>query len=284
MDGRLSLGINVSIITILIIFAVILVLPLRMLLDTNYEDTHANTLNNNTDNDSNGINDTNEYLKPEEKIIDYAKLKLCPYNYEFIVDSIFTNNYDQNCTYKNVEPVRNKATKINKTEKENTSSATNLSSPSFRIIRPKSVPVTDYILMIMLVFSIIGAFAEYLCIRFMNTQNPPSSIESTWIPRRQSIVDLMLPRKHVSREQFLKTQMSLDVPMGLQRSTVRVSGTSTPPLIRRSSFPVAFVTKDYGLCDSATPPRSPRRPSTSNNIYDNEFLIGYHRSRLIRRH
>ncbi|KAH0552235.1 uncharacterized protein LOC123270226 isoform X2 [Cotesia glomerata] len=225
MDGRMSLGINVSIIIILIIFAVILVLPFRLLLDTNYEDTHANTLSN--DNNKNSINgvDEEEMKIPEEKI-DFAKLKLCPYKYQMIFESIFVDYYDKNCTYK-LDSIKSGSKTItndndNETE-ETTKSGTNLSSPSFRIIRPKSVPVTDYILIMMLVFSVIGAFVEYLRIRFINTQDPTSSVESTLIPRRQSIVDLMLPRKCISREQLLKTQMSLDVPMGCQRSAVRVS-------------------------------------------------------------
>ncbi|KAG8035241.1 hypothetical protein G9C98_001731 [Cotesia typhae] len=283
MDGRMSLGINASIIIILIIFAVILVLPFRLLLDTNYEDTHANTLSN--DNNKNNIDGVDEEeMKIQEEKIDFAKLKLCPYKYQMIIESTFVNYYDKNCTYK-LDSIENRSkiiTNDNDNETEETAkSGTNLSSPSFRIIRPKSVPVTDYILIMMLVFSVIGAFVEYLRIRFINTQDPTSSVESTLIPRRQSIVDLMLPRKCISREQLLRTQMSLDVPMGCQRSAVRVSGTSTPPLIRRSSFP-AFVTKEHGLIGDSTPPRSPRRPSTSVN--DTEGFTSHHRSRLIRRH
>ncbi|XP_034950939.1 uncharacterized protein [Chelonus insularis] len=210
MDNKLSLGINVSIILTLTILTGLLILPLKLLLHTNYE-----------------IQNKNESLilkDSQKEMIDFKTLQVCPGKYKFWIDSIFINNYDRNCTYSNIEQnlkvgtTKTQKMKTDETDNQNSTSA-NSSISGLKIIRPKSVPVTDYILVIMLTVSVIGAFVEFLKIRFTNTQDESSSVEGI-ASRRQSIMNLMLPRK-CTRES-LKTQMSLDVP-GSNRSAVRVS-------------------------------------------------------------
>lgn len=147
MDGRISLGINVSIILTLAIFTGLLVLPLKLLLNTNYVQQNLST-------------------NIETKPIEFRSLQLCPADYKHWVTSAFISNYDRNCTYyddsgkgKISDSLSNDGGKAN---------VTNLSIGGFRVIRPKSVPVTDHILAMMLIVSIIGAFVEMLRIRFIN--------------------------------------------------------------------------------------------------------------------
>uniref|UniRef100_A0A6V7LHZ4 Uncharacterized protein n=1 Tax=Bracon brevicornis TaxID=1563983 RepID=A0A6V7LHZ4_9HYME len=83
--------------------------------------------------------------------------------------SAYISNFDLNCTY-----VRSPK---NDTLKElGKPSTANLSSGGLRVIRPKSAPVTDHILAMLLIASVIVAFVELLQLRFLN---PKVSVE-TW--------------------------------------------------------------------------------------------------------
>ena len=90
-EKRLSLGINVSILLILTIFGVLLSLPLRLLFDTNYsEQNHGDE----------SVSDPGEKGKESAIPIDHRKLKRCPnLQYEDRLMSVFTSDYDGNCTY-----------------------------------------------------------------------------------------------------------------------------------------------------------------------------------------
>uniref|UniRef100_A0A0C9PML3 Uncharacterized protein n=1 Tax=Fopius arisanus TaxID=64838 RepID=A0A0C9PML3_9HYME len=255
MDGRVMLGVNVGIIAVLTIFTGLVVLPLRLLLDTN---------------EIQQIVPMNKTIVIEKEI-EFRRLGLCPAGYQHWIASTFMSNYDRNCTYDNPKTPKDVIM-----EKPN-----GINFPGFRVIRPKSVPVTDHILALLLIVSVIGAFVELLRLRFIN---PQDTGDDGVMSRRQSIVDLMLPRRCISREP-IKPQMSLDSHR-MHRSPLRMLATSkagcVPPLIRRSSFPTYF-TPD-GTCDSSTPPHSSRRPSvTADGETGVNTSVLHRRARLIRR-
>ncbi|XP_026828024.1 ATP-dependent RNA helicase DRS1 [Ooceraea biroi] len=87
-EKRLSLGINVSILLILMIFGVLLSLPLRLLFNTSYSN-------------QNGDDSVADPAKRESVIpMDHRKLKRCPnLEYEDRLMSVFLDDYDENCTY-----------------------------------------------------------------------------------------------------------------------------------------------------------------------------------------
>ncbi|XP_015121621.1 uncharacterized protein LOC107044305 isoform X2 [Diachasma alloeum] len=201
MDGRMMLGVNVGVIALLTIFTGFLVLPFRLLLDANHE-VQRNTSTNTT--------------ARIEEVIEFRKLRLCSAGYKYWVASTFMSNYDRNCTYEGSQRSSNDASDNGK------SNGSNLPS-GFRVIRPKSVPVTDHILALMLIVSVIGAFVELLRLRFINPEDTRGDGVTS---RRQSIVDLMLPRRCISREP-IKPQMSLDMQR-MHRSPLRMLVTFQP--------------------------------------------------------
>lgn len=200
MDKRLSLGINASVILILIIFCALLSLPLRLLFNTNYEG-----------NDSSKENNSEPSLKKEEakketvlplKVKDFRKMKVCPFEYESWIKSTFITNYDENCTkgqlVKEVpELPPQEVPKLHlQAEKEETkeekpvfldteeNGSEIVSAPitpkkeepkaPAKIIN-KSIPVAVHILGIMLVVSVIAALVEVLLIRFSRDKVQPRS-------------------------------------------------------------------------------------------------------------
>ncbi|XP_063974452.1 uncharacterized protein LOC135161097 isoform X2 [Diachasmimorpha longicaudata] len=200
MDGRMMLGVNVGVIVLLTIFTGFLVLPLKLLLNANHAVQRNTSLN------------TTEII---EEVIEFRRLRLCPAGYKYWIASTFMSNYDRNCTY---ESPRNSNEPIDNGK----SNGGHLPS-GFRVIRPKSVPVTDHILALMLIVSVIGAFVELLKLRFINPEDTKGDGVTS---RRQSIVDLMLPRKCISREP-IKPQMSLDMQR-IHRSPLRMLVTFQP--------------------------------------------------------
>lgn len=128
-EKRLSLGINVSIILILAIFGILLSLPLKLLLNTNYD---AQNHQNESENDTGILSAEAKHKDILESLIDYRKLKQCRrHRYEDQIRSIFYSDYDQNCTYVKVpakeeeeitndsfEPVNEVVLKVNKRVEE----------------------------------------------------------------------------------------------------------------------------------------------------------------------
>ena len=100
-ERRISMGINVSILVILAIFGVLLSLPLRLLLNTNYYSRdEIVAAGNETSVQATG----NSTVEEEEEIIpipfDHKRLKRCPrFEYENTLKYIFKSDYDGNCTY-----------------------------------------------------------------------------------------------------------------------------------------------------------------------------------------
>lgn len=180
MDKRLSLGINASIILILIIFCALLSLPLRYLFNTNYKGIESPEIN--TKNSQLPVNQ--EERKKEDALLkakDFRKMKVCPFNYETWMKSLFVTNYDNNCTEKQTskediqisfeEETKQKVQLINADQ----SAHDVLSTLSTTVPKEKeandaqinkSIPVAVHILTIMLVVSVIVALVEVVRIRF----------------------------------------------------------------------------------------------------------------------
>lgn len=168
-EKRLSLGINVSILLILMIFGILLFLPLRLLFDTKY-------YNWNTGNENNVTNPKNE--RESALLMDHRKLKRCPnLRYESRLISVFLNDYDRNCTYvrnkcdcdsgseerrndkRYKKRCRSKSDIVNEVTKEN-------SEEILKERQMKSVTVAGHILVTMLLVSVIAALVEVLRVRF----------------------------------------------------------------------------------------------------------------------
>ena len=179
-EKRLSMGINVSILVILTIFGVLLSLPLRLLLNTNYHESRNKTL------------DENNTILAAESItiktliipVDHRKLKRCPkFEYESRLKSVFQSDYDGNCTYtracttndskqKNDREDRNES--VNREDNETSNALKEIVSENLtkkveesgKDRRTKSVLVAGHILVTMLLISAIAALVEVLRIRF----------------------------------------------------------------------------------------------------------------------
>lgn len=179
-EKRISLGINISILVILTIFGVLLSLPLKLLLTTNY-------YNRNETIDMNSTVETTEELSEEttklQVPIDHRKLRRCPrFGYEDRLKSVYRSDYDGNCTYTNERPSMDPETKDEEDKSVAVSEGTNETSQALKEIlaedgtekteesgkdcRTKSVLVAGHILVTMLVISAIAAFVEVLRIRF----------------------------------------------------------------------------------------------------------------------
>ena len=198
MDKRLSLGINASIILILIIFCALLSLPLRLLFNTNYEGSDSST-ENKSEPSLEKEERKKETVLPLE-IKDFRKMKVCPFEYENWVKSPFITNYDENCTIQ--RPVKAEPRLPVEEEKEEekeeviveeksvfedteqnrseivsipiTSKEEEAKGPA-KTNNHKSIPVAVHILAVMLVVSVIAALVEVLRIRFSRDKVQPRS-------------------------------------------------------------------------------------------------------------
>lgn len=178
-EKRISMGINVSILVILTIFGVLLSLPLRLLLNTNYYSRNE-TIGENT------TIQTTENVTVEAIIIpvDHRKLRRCPrFEYEDRLISVFQSDYDGNCTYTRICPINDTKEENNgDVESEPVNKGNNETSKVLKEIvgenstekveesgkdrRTKSVLVAGHILVTMLLISAIAALVEVLRIRF----------------------------------------------------------------------------------------------------------------------
>lgn len=182
-EKRLSLGINVSILLILMIFGVLLSLPLRLLFDTNYSDQNLNR-------DENDVSNPADSAKAKEPVIpiDYRKLKRCPnLHYEDRLMSVFLSDYDKNCTYvqdkcddddddddddsdsEEEEDSREDEEDEEKTCVSKRGISEEMKENAEEILKTrqmKSVTVAGHILVAMLLVSVLAALIEVLRIRF----------------------------------------------------------------------------------------------------------------------
>lgn len=203
-EKRLTLGINVSILLILIIFGVLLSLPLRLLFDTNYSDQNHG---------DESVSDPGE--KGREPVIpmDHRKLRRCPnLQYEDRLMSVFMSDYDGNCTYvqddecdddendddddSDSEEEENrredKDEKGKKTYRSKRNIGEEMKESAEEILKTrqmKSVTVAGHILVTMLLVSVIAALVEVLRIRFAREkvlrhilQTSLSTCVGTWYP------------------------------------------------------------------------------------------------------
>ncbi|XP_051153082.1 uncharacterized protein LOC127276581 isoform X2 [Leptopilina boulardi] len=215
MDKRLSLGINASILLVLIIFCALLSLPLKYLFNTNYKETESKEFE---------LLEKNEEIIIEEKK-DFKKMNICPFNYEFWMKSLFITNYDQNCTEQtkikeeiqvslfeeidenktDLKTKNNEILSLYETKKKEINNNNNNEQMN------KSIPVAIHILAIMLVVSVIVAMVEVVRIRFARDKDLSTTGNVTM--RRGSIINLMAQKK-----EMLKSQRSLDL-QAMHRST-----------------------------------------------------------------
>jgi len=181
-EKRLSLGINVSILLILMIFGVLLSLPLRLLFNTSYSDRSASDA------------EQAEGARESAIAMDHRRLRRCPnLEYETRLMSVFLDDYDGNCTYaqnddddddnddgnnddddsdngdcKDEEDRGAQKEKIGRSRK-GSSIEGRLKEDAEEILKSrqmKSVNVAGHILVAMLLVSVIAAFVEVLRIRF----------------------------------------------------------------------------------------------------------------------
>lgn len=199
-EKRLSLGINVSILLILMIFGVLLSLPLRLLLNTNYDAQS----NESKENEEDTVRLSNEARNREtfRSLIEYKKLKQCRrHRFEDRVRSIFYCDYDENCDYTIISAIdvekeeeakeslkvveeetraeeKKRGSKVEQGRKENRKNKAvdvyvnnnkNIDIDDDDDDEPqesKEIVVAGYILVMMLLVSAIAAFVEVLRIRF----------------------------------------------------------------------------------------------------------------------
>ncbi|KAK9296033.1 hypothetical protein QLX08_009841 [Tetragonisca angustula] len=287
-EKRLSMGINVSILVILTIFGVLLSLPLRLLLNTNYHESRNKTLDEN-----------NTILAAESMTIktliipvDHRKLKRCPkFEYESRLKSVFQSDYDGNCTYtracttndskqKNDREDRNES--VNREDNETSNALKEIVSENLtkkveesgKDRRTKSVLVAGHILVTMLLISAIAALVEVLRIRF--AKDKAGSISS----RKTSTIDFSVQRRFLPRYP-MKSARSFE----MHRSALRLLGARPPPLIRRSSFPTQSSKQSSGSISGTPNNRVSRRQSAESNEEIRALISAlHHRTRLIRRH
>ncbi|CAL7950344.1 unnamed protein product [Xylocopa violacea] len=281
-EKRISLGINVSILVILTIFGVLLSLPLRLLLNTNYYSRNQTLSKNNT------INVTEDGTVEAAVIpVDHRKLKRCPsLEYGDRLMSVFYSDYDGNCTYT--------ADYVNEDPKEdggddNQEGSKNETAESLKEIvegdnttvkveesgkerRPKSVPVAGHILVTMLLISAIAALVEVVRIRFAKDKAGSAS------SRKTSTIELPIQRRLLPRYP-MKSQRSFE----MHRPALRLLGARPPPLIRRSSFPTQ-PSKQATVGGTPNNRISRRQSAESDEEIGNLISALHHHTRLIRRH
>ncbi|XP_012282125.1 uncharacterized protein LOC105700652 [Orussus abietinus] len=166
MSERMSLGINLSILLISAIFAALLSVPLRLLLDTNYY----------AENETLEGNETSAKETAVALPIDHKKLKVCPKpEYSYRVKSIFFTDYDGNCTYPRPR-VRKVQLIVDVLHKEFpddeipqgglTPGNPEEGKQDPQGDRTKSFSLVGHVLVAMLVVSAVAALVEVLRIRF----------------------------------------------------------------------------------------------------------------------
>ncbi|XP_043258759.1 uncharacterized protein LOC122400994 [Colletes gigas] len=292
-EKRISLGINISILIILTIFGVLLSLPLRMLLNTNYYCRNQTVSGNDTTKATENATTTEMIAVP----INYRKLKLCPkFQYKDYIQSIFRNYYDRNCSYARFNVTDDSI----KDQKEDTNGTigdtgetsmitkddigenlTESTEESGKDRRTKSVPVAGHILVTMLLISAIAALIEVLRIRFARDKD--SSKAGNASSRKASTVELPVRSRFFPR-QPMNSQRSFEM-QGMHRPALRLLGARPPPLIRRSSFPTQ-PSKQNIVSVTGTPNNRMSRRQSAESDEEIGVLINalHHRTRLIRRH
>ncbi|XP_043674097.1 uncharacterized protein LOC122631928 [Vespula pensylvanica] len=304
-EKRLSLGINVSILLILTIFGILLSLPLKLLLYTNYD---AQSHENDSDNDIGILSAEAKNKEMLELLIDYRKLKRCRrHRYEDQIKSIFYSDYDQNCTYVKVPtkeeeettddsflPINEVVLKVNKRveekkvvkeegkvkEKEDVKNSEEEESQE-----SKEIVVAGHILVTMLLVSAIAALVEVLRIRFSKDKNKDTSSRGNIVSRKSSTIDLPIQRRFFPREP-MKSQRSFEL-LGMHRSSLHLLGERPAPLIRRSSFPTHQANNKRSAPSATGTPniRMSRRQSAESEEEIGVLITAlHHRTRLIRRH
>ncbi|XP_076168321.1 uncharacterized protein LOC143147180 isoform X2 [Ptiloglossa arizonensis] len=279
---RISLAINVSILIILAIFGVLLSLPLRMLLNTNYHSRNETIGENYAPETTENVTTIETVVIP----IDYRKLKRCPkLDYEEYFRLIFGSYYDRNCTYSRIDVIEDsKEDEIEDTKEEVIDDKKEISIVTKETVeenltenteesgkdrRMKSVPVAEHILMTMLLISAITALIEVLRIRFARDKDSSKAVNAS--SRKASTVELSV------RNRFLPRQ-----PMNSQRS-FEMQGARPPPLIRRSSFPTQ-PSKQNSVTGTPNNRTSRRQSAESDEEIGVLIKALHHRTRLIRRH
>ncbi|XP_043787482.1 histone H3.v1-like isoform X2 [Apis laboriosa] len=313
-EKRISMGINVSILVILTIFGVLLSLPLRLLLNTNYYSRDEIVAANEA-----SVRATGNAIVEEEITIpfDHRTLKRCPrFEYENTLKYIFKSDYDGNCTYDtgtNVVTIGNDTVEENtgggeeekeeeeKEEEEEeeeglkedgnegrnedtgakilreigkSDNKTDKVEESGEDRRSKSVLVAGHILVTMLLISAIAALVEVLRIRF--ARDKAGSISS----RKTSTIELPIQRRFLPRYPMKSTKS-----FEMHRSAFRLLGARPPPLIRRSSFPIQQSKQSSGSVSGTPNNRISRRQSAESDEEIGVLINAlHHRTRLIRRH
>ncbi|XP_017752220.1 PREDICTED: uncharacterized protein LOC108545219 isoform X2 [Eufriesea mexicana] len=287
-EKRISLGINISILVILTIFGVLLSLPLKLLLTTNYYNRNETIDKNST------VEVTRDLSSEVAKVpvpTDHRKLRRCPrFGYEDRLKSVYRSDYDGNCTYTNEQPSTDPGVKDGEDKSLAVSEGKNETSETLKEVlaengaekaeesgkecRTKSVPVAGHILVTMLVISAIAAFVEVLRIRF--ARDKAGSITS----RKTSMVELPIQRRFLPRYP-IKSQRSFE----MNRSALRLLGARPPPLIRRSSFPTQPSKQSPGSVSGTPNNRISRRQSAESDEEIGVLISALrHRTRLLRRH
>ncbi|XP_076284639.1 uncharacterized protein LOC143211100 isoform X2 [Lasioglossum baleicum] len=283
-DIHIWLGINISIVVMLMIFGVLLFLPLRLLLHTTYYSRSESIGNNDTTEAT--CNTT--IFEAEVIPIDHRKLRRCPrLEYKERLSSVFRCDYDRNCTYtrykknkdsKGNDGVETDGTIGNKSKGEKVSKETDdknlteCTEDSGKDRRMKSVTVAGHILVTMLLISAIAALVEVLRIRF--ARDKESSKAGIASSRYASTIEIPMKRRFIPRQ-----------PMNSQRS-FEMQGAKPPPLTRRSSFPSqpAKQTVAGSVCGTPNNRMSRRQSAEAEEEIGTLINALHHRTRLIRRH
>ncbi|XP_015605183.1 uncharacterized protein LOC107272495 isoform X2 [Cephus cinctus] len=194
MTDRLSLGINLSIFLILTIFATLLFLPLRLLLDTNYETRQDDVVM------PESVVEPRP-SEPEEIMIDFRALRICPgYRYSLLIKSIYLSDYDGNCTFfiekdvvveERIAPEEDLDTAVVPLQEVEESAGVVVEKIEGRDqgknSRTKSISMAGHILAAMLTVSSIVALVEVLRIRFGKPEGPSAC--GNVASRKGSLVD-----------------------------------------------------------------------------------------------
>ncbi|XP_031772940.1 uncharacterized protein LOC100864128 [Apis florea] len=310
-EKRISMGINVSILVILTIFGVLLSLPLRLLLNTNYysRDVEIVATTNETRASVEETSAGNASVDKEITIpLDHRRLKRCPrFEYENTLKYIFKSDYDGNCTYDDAgtgvaigndteenivggegeedglkdglvdDEGGKEDTKILR-EIGKSDNKTDKVEESGEDRRSKSVLVAGHILVTMLLISAIAALVEVLRIRFARDKD--SSKAGSIGSRKTSTIELPIQRRFLPRYPMKSTKS-----FEMHRSAFRLLGARPPPLIRRSSFPIQQSKQSSGSVSGTPNNRISRRQSAESDEEIGVLINAlHHRTRLIRRH
>ncbi|XP_006565118.2 uncharacterized protein LOC100577092 [Apis mellifera] len=318
-ERRISMGINVSILVILAIFGVLLSLPLRLLLNTNYYSRdEIVAAGNETSVQATG----NSTVEEEEEIIpipfDHKRLKRCPrFEYENTLKYIFKSDYDGNCTYDTgtsfatigndtVEEREGGKEKGEKEEEEEEKEGSlkedgnegRKEDTGTRILREigKSDNKTDKVEEsgedrrsksvlvaghILVTMLLISAIAALVeVLRIRFARDKDSSKAGSISSRKTSTIELPIQRRFLPRYPMKSTKS-----FEMHRSAFRLLGARPPPLIRRSSFPIQQSKQSSGSISGTPNNRISRRQSAESDEEIGVLINAlHHRTRLIRRH